>query len=73
MTSNAEGKKHLSYANPEHPEHREWLIARRERLYWILGSAKRDCKLLPEEKEMINQLRKVIKRNTEELKGAPEK
>jgi hypothetical protein len=58
----------LAYSNPLHPEHKEWLVARRERFYWILGSAKRDCKLLGVEKEMINELRKVLKRNTEKLK-----
>jgi hypothetical protein len=61
-------ENHKKYSNPTHPEHKEWLVGRRDRFYWILGSAKSSCKLLPEEKELVNELRKVIKKNTEGIK-----
>jgi hypothetical protein len=55
------------YSDPEHPEHKEWLLGRRERFRWILDASKRCCKLTPEERELVTKLRKVIKDNNVKL------
>lgn len=52
-----------SYNNPEHPEHKEWVLARRKRFIAIVREGKRICKLLPEERELVIQLCKLMEKN----------
>jgi len=57
-----------SYSNPDHPEHKEWLLARRERFRWILSHSKRACKLTDEERDLVTRLRKLMQINNDRLK-----
>lgn len=63
MTGEHTNRKRFTYSNPDHPEHKEWLRARRERFRWILKSAKSCCKLNADEKALVTELRKLIKKN----------
>lgn len=58
-----------SYSNPSHPEHREWLTARRKRFTAILREGKRCCKLSPDEREKVIELCNLIEKNTKELEN----
>ena len=56
-----------SYANPNHPEHKAWLVSRRRRMIWILREGKRACKLSPEERQEVIKLCDLLEKNTKEL------
>ena len=59
--------KQLSYNNPDHPEHKEWLVGRRKRFIKILREGQRVLKLSPDERAVCKQLADLIAKNNEEL------
>lgn len=58
---------HLSYSNPEHPEHLDWLIGRRKRFSKIIREGKRACKMSEEERKLVTDLANIIDRETKRL------
>lgn len=56
-----------SYSDPRHPEHLEWLIARRKRFEWILREGKRACKLSEDERAKVLELADMIRAGTKRL------
>lgn len=59
---------HLSYSNPEHPEHLEWLIGRRERFCKIIREGKRACKFSEHERKLVMELARIIEIETKRLR-----
>jgi len=55
------------YNDPSHPEHLEWLKARRKRFVQIIREGKRTLKLLPDERKLIIELANLVEKNSKEL------
>lgn len=58
-----------SYNNPDHPEHKDWLLSRRKRFAEILREGKRICKLEPHERDLAVQLATAIEKTNKKMEG----
>lgn len=60
----------LTYSNPDHPEHKDWLVKRRKRFCAIIREGKRACKLSEAERIAVIALAKLIDQGTREIERA---
>ena len=56
-----------TYSNPDHPEHKNWLVARRKRFTSILREGKRAVRLEDDERKLVIELCDKVDRRTREI------
>lgn len=56
-----------SYSDPNHPEHKSWLVARRKRFTSILREGKRVVRLEDDERRLVIELCDKVDRRTREI------